>query len=228
MSSLSTALISFIAIVGPLTWLALRDHKALRASRAGLLDDCARLFNGYALTHSGDSFPKLSGRCDRRNVDIRLISDTMTIRRLPQLWLQVTVLEKVQGSTGLAVLVRPSGYEFYSLTPQFPYILETPPEFPPEVIIRGENARAEKLLEKLAKPMAAILADPRVKEIAVTREGLRIIRQAGEGRRGEYLLLRQAVFDEAAVSADQFQSVLAEIDTLRTAIENPQREHTYA
>jgi hypothetical protein len=36
------------------------------------------------------------------------------------------------------------------------------------------------------------------------------------------------VFDEAAVSADQFQSVLAEIDTLRTAIENPQREHTYA
>ena len=54
-----------------------------------------------------------------------------------------------------------------------------------------------------------------MKEIAVTREGMRIIRQADQGRRGEHLLLRQAVFDKAGVSAETLESVLAEIETLR-------------
>lgn len=223
MSNAATFLI-FLIIAGPLTWLALRDHKALRETRVSLLDDCARLFDRYALTHGGDSFPRLSGRCGQHNVDVRLISDTMTIRRLPQLWLQVTVLDRLKDADGVAVLVRPSGYEFYSLTTAFHHVIETPPSFPEEVIVRGETPRAAKRFEKLAPSIAAILSDPRVKEIAVTRQGLRIIRQADEGRRGEYLLLRQAVFDQAAVSADQLKAMMDEIETLRAATENPERE----
>jgi hypothetical protein len=213
-----------LIIVGPLTWLALRDHKALRATRTGLLDDCARLFDRYALTHGGDSFPQLSGRSGTRNVDVRLISDTMTIRRLPQLWMQVTVLHRFENVSGVAVLVRPSGYEFYSLTAGFNHVLETPSSFPSEVIVRGETPNAKIHFEKLAPSMAVILQDPRVKEIAVTRQGLRIIRQADEGRRGEYLLLRQAVFDQATVSAEQLDAVLDEIETLRAAVETPVNE----
>jgi hypothetical protein len=224
----TTAVIVFLIIVGPLTWLALRDHKALRATRTGLLDDCARLFDRYALTHGGDSFPQLSGRSGAHNIDVRLISDTMTIRRLPQLWLQVTVLHRFRNMSGFAVLVRPSGYEFYSLTAGFNHVIETPASFPSEVIVRGETPGAQIHFEKLIPSMAAILQDPRVKEIAVTRQGLRIIRQADEGRRGEYLLLRQAIFDQAAVSAEKLQAVLDEIETMRTAVEAPHKEAQYA
>ena len=212
------------AIVGPLTWLAVRDHRARQMSRRGLLDDCTRLFDRHALTHDGDSFPRLSGRCATRNVDVRLISDGMTIRRLPQLWLQVTVLERLDVESELAVLVRPSGYEFYSLTSGFDHIIEVPPSFPREVIVRGRSSRAERLFERTAGTMAEILADPRVKEIAVTREGMRIIRQADEGRRGDYLLLRQAVFDNASVSAEDLDAVLREIDAQRASILTPSRE----
>lgn len=227
MSNVSATLL-LMAFLSPLLWIALRDHKALRASRVGLLDDCARLFDRYALTHGDDSFPRLSGRRGASNVDIRLISDTMTIRRLPQLWLQVTVLDRLDIRSGVAVLVRPSGYEFYSLTAAFHHLLDTPSSFPSEVIVRGTDAGAAKLLEKLGPSMAVILEDPRVKEIAVTPQGLRLIRQAGEGRRGEYLLLRQAVFDQATVTADQLDAALDEVETLRAALKTSERKVLHA
>jgi hypothetical protein len=216
--SIDPAFIFVAIIAGPLAWLAIRDHRRLRASRIGLLDDCMQLFDRPVLTHGGDSFPALSGDIAGHRVDVRLISDTMTIRRLPQLWLQVTALERLPGVAGVAALVRPSGYEFYSLTTGFNHVMDTPAAFPREVLVRGENPRAELTLQKLAAPMAAILSDPAVKEIAVTQQGLRIIRQAGEGRRGEYLLLRQAVFDEAAVTCAALEATLSEIETLRRAV----------
>lgn len=220
-------LIAAIA-VAPLCVMAVRDHRIRLASRRALLDDCARLFDRHALTHGGDGFPKLSGRSGARNVDVRLISDTMTIRRLPQLWLQVTVLERLEGVSGLAVLVRPSGYEFYSLTEGFHRVIESPATLPREIIVRGEGAKSAALFEKLVPALAGILADPRVKEVAVTAQGFRIIRQAAEGRRGDYLLLRQAVFDDAAVPAEMLEAALGEIALLRECIEIPERERVRA
>jgi hypothetical protein len=217
--SVATAVLIFAVPIAILFAIAVRDHRAQQARRRGLLDDCAGLFDRYALTHGGDSFPRLAGRVGGRNADVRLVSDSMTIRRLPQLWLQVTVLERLDSArSGLAVLVRPSGYEFYSLTQDFHHILETPTSFPDEVIVRGRDRNSLILLNKLAPALAAILVDPHVKEVAVTGEGLRIIRQAAEGRRGEYLLLRQCVFDDASVAPAMLQSTLASIDTLRTSL----------
>jgi hypothetical protein len=203
------------SIAGVLSWIAVRDHRAMRASRRGLLDACIPRFERYTLKECGDSFPHLSGRVGNQNVDVRLICDTMTMRRLPQLWLQVTVLQKTKGITGFAVLVRPSNYEFYSLTGDFQHVIEPPPSFPGEAIVRAEGPYAHALFDRMAPTLAAILADPQVKEIAVTRQGVRIIRQAAQGRRGEHLLLRQAVFDQAQVPAETLDEALAEIRKLQ-------------
>lgn len=212
-------LLAICVIVGSLVWLALRDHRAQRRKRHGLLDDCARLLTSSAVTHDGDGFPRIRGMQGRRAVDVRLISDGMTIRRLPQLWLQVTELARYDNVSGISVLVRPTGYEFFSLTSEFHHILDAPRSFPREVIVRGEDAHARELLARLAAPMAVILNDPRVKEIAVTRRGLRVICQADEGRRGEYLLLRQAFFDNSRVPAETLAGLLVGIGPLRAAIE---------
>lgn len=220
MSLVSTVFL-FACPLTILGWIAMRDHRARSASRRALLGDCARLFDRYALTHEGDCFPRLSGRIGARTVDVRLVCDTMTIRRLPQLWLQVTVLERLPGMSGLAILVRPSGYEFYSLTNDFHHVIEPPADFPRELIVRGSNARSDDVFEKLAPAAAAILSDPLVKEIAVTPEGFRIIRQASEGRRGDYLLLRQAVFDETAVPAVVLEKALSDVESLRRSLEIP-------
>ncbi len=223
MSLAPLVLVVLVLGVGLMIGLALREHGRMRRRRRGLLDACAPMLSDVALRHGGDDFPMLTGRVNGRALDVRLVSDAMTIRRLPQLWLQVTALEPLDIGSGLAALVRPNGSEFYSLTSQFEHTLAAPAAFPPEIIVRGESAQAAHLLDRLAGAMAAILADPAIKEIAVTRKGLRIVRQAGEGRRGEYLLLRQAVFDAADVPAADLARILEEIETLSCAVRSAVR-----
>lgn len=225
--SLSSILL-LCGILGTLTWLAIRDHRQRQAQRRGMLDACVPLFATHELTFGGDGFPRLNGVVRGRHIDVRLISDGMTIRRLPQLWLQVTELQPLEGISGIAVLVRPSGFEFFSLTSSFHYIIEVPPSFPRELIVRGEDAASVTLFEKLVNTLAAILADPCVKEIAITQRGLRIIRQAAEGRRGDYLLLRQCVFDSDMVAVDAFTSALDGINALRATTEAFIRERAHA
>ena len=45
--------------------------------------------------------------------------------------------------------------------------------------------------------------------------GLRIIRQAGEGKRGDHLLLRQSVFENAAVPRQDLATVLDQLQAIR-------------
>lgn len=223
MSILSTVLIALGA--GAVGLLAAREHRSIRGAREALLDECATVLEGPEISLCGDGFPRLVGRDRGRSVHVQLISDTMVVRRLPQLWVSVTILERPRDIPSLAVLIRPAGYEFYSLTTSLTHALSTPAALPQEVLIRGSDARAEHLLERLTPGLATILADPRVKEVAMTSKGVRIIRQAAEGRRGEHLLLRQPMFDDAKVAASDLAQLLEHIDLLRSAISNqPQQQ----
>lgn len=197
-----------------IAYVGYREHRHAQRARRGLLDECASALERPRLTHGADQFPHLEGFAQGRRVRVDLAPDTLTIRRLPQLWLNATLLDDNPRLPGLAVLVRPAGTEFYSLTSRFPERFETPAGFPAEVLIRGEHG-ADHLLHELREPMAAILADGRVKEIAVTSRGVRIIRQAAEGKRGEHLLLRQSVFEDAAVPHRDLKTIIAQLQALR-------------
>lgn len=211
---MSLSLILAVGSIAAITYVGVRDHRAAKAARRGLLDNCVNALDRAELSHAPDCFPRLSGYHQGREVRVDLVPDTMTIRRLPQLWLLTTLLDRNAGLPGIAVLVRPAGTEFYSLTSRFEQRLETPAGFPAEVLIRGGHG-AERLLAELAETMSTVLADPRVKEIAVTDRGLRIVRQAGEGKRGEHLLLRQSVFEDANVARRDLATVLDQLNAIR-------------
>ncbi len=207
-----------LAIVLAVSAVAVRDHKRLRAKRTSLLDDAAAGLEDASLEYGGDGFPRLRGLYRGTDVEVDLIPDTMVVRRLPQLWLSVTLLIRNPGLPGLGVLVRYSGNEFYSLTSRFAHRLEPPPGFPHEVLIRAERPDAQRLLDGLRQPLAKLLADPHIKEVAITCKGLRLVRQAAEGRRGEHLLLRQAIFDQGGIASGDLQSVLLALSSLHSAI----------
>lgn len=204
--------LSIILLVGR------REHAALRAARRGLLDDCPSVLTQPKLSYGGDDFPRLEGRQADQFVRAELIPDTMTIRRLPQLWLALTRLEPRPSIPEFAALVRPAGAEFYSLTSNFTQRLDPPADFVDEVLMRGSGPRAQWLVNAVGPTLNRILSDPKVKEIAVTRKGLRLVWQAGEGRRGEHLLLRQCAFDEANVAASTLEQLLARLDDLSGAV----------
>jgi hypothetical protein len=217
MAILSTTLIA-LGVVGAVGALAAREHSLARSARHSLLDRCRHVLDDVEVRQGRDGFPSLVGRYRGRRVHVELIPDTMVPRRLPQLWISVTLLDQLTDVPSLAVMVRPAGYEFYSLTGRLTECLDPTPGLPQEVLIRGSDAGAATLLEQLSAPLAAVLSEPRVKEIAITAKGLRIISQAGEGRRGEHLLLRQAVFDDADVPATGLAELIENLELLRSAI----------
>ena len=224
MSVLSFVLVT-LGIMGALGALAIREHLLVRAARHSLLAGCAECLDGTQSRCGRDGFPSLVGEHRGRRVHVELIPDTMVLRRLPQLWISVTLLDTLTDVPSLAILARPAGYEFYSLTSTLTYSLDAPAALPQEILIRGSDTRSEQLLRHLTEQLAIGMADPRVKEIAITSRGLRIIAQAGEGRRGEHLLLRQAVFDRAEVSAGDFTKLLENIELMRGALDGcPQKQ----
>ena len=206
-----------LAIAVALTGLAWRDHARLRASRVSLLNDAAVVLNGSSITLGGDGFPRLQGSYRGFEVRAELIPDTMVVRRLPQLWLSVTLFNSMPGMPGFGILARYSGNEFYALTTKFERTLSPPQGFPHEVLIRAEGHEAQMMLDRLRVPLSGLLADPHNKEVAVTSRGLRLVHQASEGRRGEHLLLRQAIFDTDGVAAAKFKGLLDQLADLADA-----------
>jgi len=206
----------FVAAAGAVTvsYIAVRDHRAATAARRGLLDECAASLDRSELKHGTDGFPQLSGSHRGCGVKVDLVLDTLTIRRLPQIWLSTTLLDRNPGLPGLSILVRHCGTEFYSISSHFEYRFDTPAGLPAEVLIRGDE-EAEPLLAELAPVLSAVLQDPRVKEIAITERGMRIVRQGAEGKRGEHLLLRQSVFEKAQIAHDEFSTVLDQLHSMR-------------
>ena len=116
---MSMSLILAVGSIAAVTYVGMRDHRAAKAARRGVLDNCAAALDAAQLSHAADGFPRLTGRHHGRDVRVDLICDTMTIRRLPQLWMSTTLIDANAGLPGFAVLVRPAGTEFYSLTSRF-------------------------------------------------------------------------------------------------------------
>ncbi len=201
-----------------LMWLGWRQHSQVLQSRRALLNDCRDVLERSHIEHAGDGFPRLEGVDRDRIVRVDLVSDTMTIRRLPQLWMVLTRLEARPQLAEISILVRPTGMEFYSLTERHPHRLRVPSELPAECLARGSDVSAQYVLDRLAPTLQSIFADPRIKEVGVTKKGLRLVWQAAEGRRGEHLLMRQCIFDDAKVSGDALRRCLAQLDTLSCAL----------
>jgi hypothetical protein len=221
-----TALFAVLAAagLGGLTLMARREHRAALDARARLLDPVAGLFAASRIEMAADGFPMLTGRLpDRRQVTVELVPDTLVMRRLPQLWLVVTLRESVERRRpSIGALARPTGAEFYSLVHGMPERIETPAGLDPAILMRGERFGAAEA-QRVAPVLAELFADLRVKEIAATPRGLRIVRQASEGERGAHLLLRQSRFPLAAVSPDLVARAVAEADRLREALDGEGR-----
>ena len=150
-----------LALIG---FMARRDHAAQLEKRRDLLDQSAGLLERSSLNHGSDGFPKLEGRHRGRYIRAEFIPDTMTIKRLPQLWLSLSRIEPQPGNSEFAILVRPSGTEFYSLTTGYEHRLEPPAGLPDEILVRGSRPSAQQHLNRVGPIIGKILTDPKVKE----------------------------------------------------------------
>lgn len=182
-----------LAGVAGLAWLWHREQGQGGDQRDRLFDRCGGLLASAAVERRRPDYPVLRGRWRGCAVELRPITDAITARKLPVLWLQVSLLAPTGAGSVLDALLRPLGGEFWSPASGLETRLGVPPGLPATLQLRGDRPAAADLLPVL-HAQAAFLERPEAKEILVTPKGVRLVVLLGEGERAAYLLLRQARF----------------------------------
>lgn len=198
-------------------WLALRlvrESRARALARASYFDAVKPLFDGGRAQLEPSGFPRMTGRRAGLAFDLQAIPDTLTFRKLPALWVLVTLPEPMPLAATLDLLARPSGNEPFTRFTTLPQSLPTPPDLPKDVAIRTDDA-ARIPSESLIARHAGLFDDRRIKELVLSPKGLRIVILAEEADRGRYLIFREAEMGMTPLAPARLAPLLDRLAALR-------------
>ena len=102
----------FVVACMVLCALYMRDSARERRLRGGWFADVLPLLNSYRVVQQGKGWPILTGRYKGAEVRLEPVLDDMAWRKLPSLWLKVTVLSPNPARGTLGLLARARGGEF--------------------------------------------------------------------------------------------------------------------
>lgn len=191
---MSPVLLPVLALAALGLWLAyslFQAGRARTASRAAYFDRVKPLFAGGESRIEPTGFPRMSGHRDGLAYDLQAVPDTLTFRKLPALWLLVTLPGPLPLRATVDLMARPSGNEPFTRFAALPQSLPPLPALSREVAIRCDDASALPPSDLLARH-ADLFDDARVKELVLSPKGLRIVVLAEEADRGRYLIFREA------------------------------------
>jgi hypothetical protein len=198
-------------------WLALRlirESRARTTARASYFDAVKPLFNGGETRVQPTGFPRMTGRRDGLAFDLQAIPDTLTFRKLPALWVLVTLPVPLPLEATLNLLARPSGNEPFTKFASLPQSLPTPPDLPKEIAVRTDDASRLPPPDLIAAH-ADLFQDPRVKELVLSPKGLRIVILAEEADRGRYLIFREVEMGRTPLPPSRLEPLLDRLAAIR-------------
>ena len=209
-----------IAILLMGLWLIrqyLQDQRIIQNAKAHLFDEVLAILDGGKLKQEGKDFPQVSGGFLGYEVKLSLIEDTVAVRKIPPLWLLITIQGKtaIQGSFDL--IVRPSNNEFYSPAWQWNGNLQVPSHWPQHSVIKYQDSLVD--IAKIDALVPKLFRDERAKELLITPSVLRITYMAKQAERGEYLIMRNSVFSGEAISVEVVEKVLKQAIEIRQLLE---------
>src|SRR5690242_664356 len=86
--------VAVLALVA-LAWIYRRDKRRADRERQVLFDDARGLLRDAEIERTPRDYPKLRGRYRDHDVSIDAVIDTIAVRKLPSVWLRVTVLAEI-------------------------------------------------------------------------------------------------------------------------------------
>lgn len=176
-----------------LTWLYRRDRERYRRLRGAFFAACLDLFEQYRVVQDDVDFPVLTGRYRGHEVRLEPIVDHLTMRKLPSLWLQVSLIAPVPYQGIFDLLIRPRGTEFYSPSIDLAHEMRLPPGWPSDAALRSDDPARMPPLAVMAQHRY-LFEDQRLKEMLVTPKGVRLVYQVQQAERARYAVLRQIEF----------------------------------
>lgn len=156
-----------------LGWMYRRDRRQAAAGRRAAFDDCRGLLEGAELLQDGPDYPALTGRRGGYPVELRLLADTIQLRKLPVLWLIATIRRPLKAGGVFDVMVRPDNTEYYSAHDRLRHVLRTPSDWPEQAVARCERPEIiAPLMDLLGEHVRGFFADGRGKELFLAPRGL--------------------------------------------------------
>jgi hypothetical protein len=201
-------------------WLGfrlVRETRARTAARAGYFAELLPLFDTVDTQVQPTGFPRMTGHRNGLAFDLQAIPDTLTFRKLPALWVLVTLPEPLPLEATLDLMARPSGNEPFTRFATLPQSLPTPPGLAAHVAVRTDDATRIPP-ETLIAAHADLFSDDAVKELVLSPKGLRIVILAEEADRGRFLIFREAEMGLIPLSPARLTPILDRLSTIRDAI----------
>ena len=162
----------------------------------------------------------LTGLYEDHHFELKTITDTLNTRKLPSLWLMITLKAPIPIKHKLDMMLRPAGPSTFSNFDFLPFILPTPFGFPEQAVLRSDEERAPFDVNLLRSTLI-YFKNPRGKELLATPNGLRLVSQLGEAERARYLVARDARFESITIDPDNTKLALE----LLLALKNDLQQH---
>ena len=187
-----------------------------------LFAEVAALFTDPAIK-LGESLGShvLTGIYDNHQFEIKTITDTLNTRKLPSLWLMITLKSPIPIKHTLDMMLRPAGPSTFSNFDFLPFIIVAPSGFPEQAVLHSDEDHSPFDLN-LLKHLLSFFKNPRAKEFLATPNGLRFVTQLGEAERARYLVAREARFESTTIDANETKHALE----LLLALKNNLQQHS--
>ncbi len=155
--------------------------------------------------------------------ELKTITDTLNTRKLPSLWLMITLKSPIPIKHSLDMMLRPASSSTFSNFDFLPFTIPTLPKFPQHAVLHSDKEKAPFDLEALNE-ILNFFKNPRAKEFLATPNGLRLVTQLSEAERGRYVVAREARFDSTTIEAEDCKQTLELLLALKN---NLQQQYPY-
>ncbi len=159
----------------------------------------------------------LTGRFKNQFFQIQTIVDILATRKLPSLWLMITLPEPQPVKAIFDLMMRPSGPSTFSNFDFLTTTVPTPAHFPTHAVIRTDDPSNLFALDRVL-PFLEIFQGRLGKELLISPKGLRIVVQAAEADRARYSVLREADFGSVTIDAGLATRCMQTLLDLQTSL----------
>jgi hypothetical protein len=216
---MNVVIIALVAALGLLMFGKYRrDAKRKLLARSTVFDDCITLLQQAQKSTDKANLPVLHGSYGGYKIALSIVEDTIAWRKLPPLWLLVKVSANKPSIGSLDYIVRPANNEFYSPSWQWDGNLPIPPSWPQHAIIKYIHKPIDMSL--LEQYIPILFNDLNMKELLIMPDLVRLTYMAKQADRGEYLIMRNAVYSELPIDSALVESLLKQAIAIRQTIES--------
>jgi hypothetical protein len=192
------------------------------ASEKLLLSDVISLLKNPSI---GDGTSIGSKRCEGEYsgevFQLQTITDTLAVRKLPSLWLMITLPCTIPVTAKLDMMMRPAGPTSFSNFDFLDHMISAPTGFPEYAVLRSDKTSGFANLENVKRHLS-LFANTKFKELLITPQGLRIVMQAAEADRAYYGVLRNARFNDTRIDPVIVKQMMDTLLALKAELKDDQ------